>query len=239
MVSIRCRWWRCCSSSKKRMACGSLKVKSPKPPSKTPAPWPPSSSACSMSARLLHNGCDVLMLGFDYELRRKGFAGYSCQIVLELSAEIDPVRLEKRLAELARRNPILNSRPGRTWNLRPCWKPTCNLPRVRIHTDTPGLTQKLFNEPLPIHRGELVRFDVIGGRTVVFTWAHTLMDAKSAEYFLALAGDETLTEPEQALDWYAQRATAAGGLRARFRQAWPALERLEKFKQELPASLAV
>ena len=177
------------------------------------------------------------MLGFDYELRRKGFAGYSCQIVLELSAEIDPVRLEKRLAELARRNPILNSRPGRTWNLRPCWKPTCNLPRVRIHTDTPGLTQKLFNEPLAIHRGELIRFDVIG-RTVIFTWAHTLMDAKSAEYFLALVGDETLTEPEPAPDWYAQRATAAGGLRARFRQAWPALERLEKFKQALPVSLA-
>ena len=53
-----------------------------------------------MSASLPHNGCDTLMLGFDYELRRRGFAGNSCQIVLELSAAVDPVRLEKRLAAL-------------------------------------------------------------------------------------------------------------------------------------------
>jgi hypothetical protein len=35
------------------------------------------------------------MLGFDYELRRRGFAGNSCQIVLELSTGVDPARLEK------------------------------------------------------------------------------------------------------------------------------------------------
>ena len=164
-----------------------------------------------MSARLLFNGGDVLMLGFDHELRRRGFAGYSCQIVLELAAPIDPARLEKRLADLARQHPILTARPGRTWQLRPCWKPTGNLPRVRVHAGSPGLAQKLFNDPLALHRGELVRFDVIEGRTVIFTWSHAMMDAKSAEYFLALVGDETLAGPEPAADWYAQRATAAGG----------------------------
>ena len=77
-----------------------------------------------MSASFCHNGCDTLMLGFDYELRRRGFAGNSCQIVLELSTPIDPARLEKRLAELARQHPILCSRPARGLNFKPRWKPT-------------------------------------------------------------------------------------------------------------------
>jgi hypothetical protein len=82
-----------------------------------------------MSASFDHNGCDTLMLGFDYELRRRGFAGNSCQIVLELSTAIDPGRLEKRLAELARQHPILCARPTRGLNLKPRWKPTRAMPR--------------------------------------------------------------------------------------------------------------
>jgi hypothetical protein len=85
------------------------------------------------------------MLGFDYELRRHGFAGNSCQIVLELSTAIDPRRLENRLAELTRHYPILCSRPGRGLNLKPRWKPTRAMPLVRVHDDTPNLRQKLFN----------------------------------------------------------------------------------------------
>src|SRR5438045_4676333 len=106
------------------------------------APSPPSSPACSMSARLRHNGCDTLMLGFDHDLRRLGFAGNSCQIVLELSTAIDPAGLEKRVAELARQNPILSSRPARGWT--PQWKPTDALPRVRVHKETDNLPQNLF-----------------------------------------------------------------------------------------------
>src|ERR1700733_14730518 len=107
-----------------------------------------------MSASLGHNGCDTLMLGFDYELRRRGFAGNSCQIVLELSTAIDPRRLEKRLAELVRLHPILTSRPARGLNLKPRWKTTGAAPLVRVHADTADLRQDLFNEPLDIHRGE-------------------------------------------------------------------------------------
>ena len=55
-----------------------------------------------MSTIFGHNGCDTLMLGFDYELRRRGFAGNSCQIVLELSTPIDPERLSRRLRRAAR-----------------------------------------------------------------------------------------------------------------------------------------
>lgn len=188
-----------------------------------------------MSASLRHNGCDTLMLGFDYELRRRGFAGNSCQIVLELAAPIDPARLEQRLAALTRQHPILSARPAR--GLMPRWKPTSAMPRVRVHAKAANLPQQLFNEPLDIHRGELIRFDVIEC-TVIFTWAHALMDAKSAEYFLALVGDDNLPAPEPGEDWYAQRGTRAGGLRARGRQAWRELDRLEKFKTALPVSLA-
>ena len=64
------------------------------------------------------------------------------------------------------------------------------------------------------------------------------MDAKSAEYFLALVGGDHLSCPETDQDWYAQRARRAGGLRARGRQAWRELERLDQFRGALPVSLA-
>jgi hypothetical protein len=190
-----------------------------------------------MSTSFGHNGCDTLMLGFDYELRRRGFAGNSCQIVLELSTAIDPGRLEKRLAELAREHPILYSRPARGLNLKPCWKPTRATPVVRVHTDGPDLRLELFNEPLDIHRGELFRFD-LSGRMLTLTWAHALMDAKSAEYFLALAGGDNTPELNLTEDWYTKRAALASGWRARGRQAWRELDRLDQFRNALPVSLA-
>ena len=177
------------------------------------------------------------MLGFDYELRRQGFAGNSCQIVLELSTAIDPQRLENRLRELARQHPILCSRPGRGLNLQPRWKPTRQLPLVRVHPGGGDLRQALFNEPLAIRQGQLTRFDLCG-RQLIFTWAHALMDAKSAEYFLAWTGGEDLPDPKAAEDWYARRANLFPGWRARGRQAWRELDRLDGFLAALPVSLA-
>lgn len=177
------------------------------------------------------------MLGFDYELRKRGFAGNSCTIVMELSSLIEPAALEKRIAELVQQFPVLSSRPGRGLNLKPVWKSTRTKLRVRIHANSPDLAQKLFNEPLSIHRGELIRFD-LAGRTLFFTWTHALMDAKSAEYFLALVGDEKTSIPESGEDWYAQRATPAGGWRARGKQAWRELRRLDEFQKALPVSLS-
>jgi hypothetical protein len=188
-----------------------------------------------MSASLRHNGCDTLMLGFDHELRRLGFAGNSCQIILKLSTAIDPAALEKRISELVRQNPILTSRPARGWT--PQWKPTRTMPLVRVHKETGSLAENLFNEPLDIRRGELIRFDLAGNK-LIFTWSHALMDAKSAEYFLALAGNRTLPLPEPGEDWYARRGTRVGNLRARFRKAWQSLERLDKFSAALPVSPA-
>jgi diacylglycerol O-acyltransferase / wax synthase len=176
------------------------------------------------------------MLGFDYELRRLGLAGNSCQIILELSTKVDPVRLEARLAALNREHPILRSRPARG-GLNPRWKPTNAVSCVRVHERDDDLLQRLFNEPLDIQRGELIRFDVFES-TLIFTWSHALMDAKSAEYFLALVGSEQVGYPEPKEDWYAQRALRAGTLRARGRQAWRELERLDEFRAALPVSLA-
>jgi hypothetical protein len=175
------------------------------------------------------------MLGFDYELRRRGFAGNSCQIVLELSANIDPASLERRLAALAQQYPILRSRPAR--GLTPYWKPTRALPRVRVQANANRLRQQLFNEPLDIRRGELIRFDLIE-RTLIFTWAHALMDASSAVYFLALVGSDREPPLEPGEDWYARRAALAGNLRARGRQAWRSIDRLDQFERALPVSLA-
>jgi hypothetical protein len=188
-----------------------------------------------MSACLRHNGCDTLMLGFDHDLRRLGFAGNSCQIILELSAAVDPKVVEKRVTELVRQNPILTSRPARVWT--PQWKPTRTIPQIRVHLETEALAQNLLNEPLEIRRGELIRFDLAGNK-LIFTWSHALMDAKSAEYFLACIGNENLTVPEPGDDWYAQRGNRAGNLRARFRKAWQSLERLETFTPAAPVSLA-
>lgn len=152
------------------------------------------------------NGCDYLMLGFDHELRRHGYAGNSCQIELELDAAIAPEALRHRIATLVNRHPILRARPG-GW-LMPKWKllpgesfvaSATSVPSVRSHRDQAGLREKLSDEPLNPRRGELFRFDLVereGGRmNVIFTWAHTLMDANSAEHFVALVGREELPLP--------------------------------------------
>lgn len=141
------------------------------------------------------NGSDYLMLGFDYELRRQGYAGNSCQIILELDRPIAANALRQRLSVLAQRHPILASRPVGWFS--PKWKSVASVPfvpSVRAHSTAP----KELNEPLALDRGELFRFDLIqrGSTTdVVFTWTHALMDAPSAEHFLAVVGREDLPLP--------------------------------------------
>jgi len=146
------------------------------------------------------NGSDQLMRGFDYESRRHGFAGNQCQIILELAGEISPEALQNRLAALQKELPMLNARVSRLFRSK--WKiPGCvtNKILVRIHRAEPGLRQKLFNEPLRTKRGELMRFDLIERSSaltdLIFTWAHTLMDATAAEHFLTAVSDEKIILP--------------------------------------------
>lgn len=141
------------------------------------------------------NGSDYLMLGFDYELRRQGYPGNSCQIILELDRAISPDALRHRLAALMERYPILASRPAGWFS--PKWKSVSSVPfvpSVRVHSAAP----KILDEPLAVSRGELFRFDLIqrvSAMDVVFTWTHALMDAPSAEHFLAVVGREDLAPP--------------------------------------------
>jgi hypothetical protein len=187
------------------------------------------------------NGGDYLMLGFDYELRRHGFAGNSCQIVLELNSAISPGALKKRLADLINRHPILHARPGGLFL--PKWKAaghTVVEPQVRVHRDAPDLHQQIADEPLVIKRGELLRFDLIernaGSMEVVFTWAHTLMDANSAEHFLAVVGCENVPLP-------ATQPTltprAKQPLKERFKLAWKNIHQLDEFCKAAPRSVGL
>jgi len=152
-----------------------------------------------MHVDLKLNGSDYLMLGFDHELRRLGYAGNSCQIELELASVISQDALKRRLELLVNRHPIINARPAGIFQ--PRWKTSSYgpLPHVRVHREQPGLREKLCDDRLEAHRGEMIRFDLIerdGGRmNVVFTWAHKLMDANSAEHFLAVVGREDVPLP--------------------------------------------
>src|SRR6266850_404550 len=123
--------------------------------------WPRRFHACFMSGNPHLNGSDYLMLGFDYELRRRGFAGYSCQIVLELKSSISAVKLQERLRTLTLENPMLNASPRGLFL--PKWKlpRRPQEPRVRVHRDEPGRCKAIVNEPLAARNGELTRFDLI------------------------------------------------------------------------------
>ena len=108
------------------------------------------------------NGSDQLMRGFDFELRRRGFAGNHCQIALGLAANISPEILKRRLAALQKEFPMMNARVGGLF--RPRWKmpsATDQSVLVQVHSDVPGLRQKLFNQPLRQRRRELMRFDLV------------------------------------------------------------------------------
>jgi hypothetical protein len=192
-----------------------------------------------MRANWYLNGCDYLMLSFDYELRRHGFAGNSCQIVLELGSPVAPERLEHRLEAMREQFPILHARPAGL--LLPEWKAmrgSQKVKQVRVHRDTPALAQSLFNQPLDTARGELVRFDLVerqdAGMELIFTWAHALMDAPAAEHFLALVGNESLPLPPFAPT---PPPRAHVQLRDRFRLAWRNLYQLDQFCKAAPRGL--
>jgi hypothetical protein len=193
--------------------------------------------ACFMSGNPHLNGTDYLMLGFDHELRRRGFAGYSCQIVLELKSAISPARLQERLQIVTAEYPIVNARPGGLFL--PRWKipGRPQEPRLRIHRDESRRCEAIVNKPLAARDGELTRFDLIerdGGKMrLVFTWAHALMDAVAAENFLAIVG-----HPEMALP--SDRPPAPGrpksSLPARFKLARKNIYQLDKFCEAPPRS---
>lgn len=193
-----------------------------------------------MPADLSLNGADYLMLGFDHELRRQGYAGNSCQIVLTLDRPLDAAALPARLKLLAQRHPILCARPGGWFKTR--WTPLDNglLARaVRVHAAQPDLIEKLSDEPLRLRDGELFRFDLIatseGRMEVVFTWTHALMDALSAEHFLAVVGNETVPLPALT----PPRARRRPPLKERLLLARQNVQQLTEFCKAAPRTVGV
>jgi hypothetical protein len=170
-------------------------------------------------------------------LRRRGFAGYSCQIVLELESAIFAPMLQERLRNVTVENPMLNASPGGIFL--PQWKlpRRPQEPRVRVHRDEPGRCGAIVNEPLATRNGELTRFDLIerpdGKMTLVFTWAHALMDAVAAEHFLATVG-----HPETAAPAAKQMPSCRTkmSLSVRFKLARKNLYQLDKFCEAPPRS---
>lgn len=192
-----------------------------------------------MSDNLRLNGCDYLMLGFDHELRRHGFAGNSCQMVLELSSAISPDDLRRRLRLLLEHYPILNARPDGLFI--PKWKlprRTVAEPLVRVHRDEPDVLQRIINEPLDVSAGELIRFDLIEladkGMQVVFNWAHALMDAPAAEHFLAVVGREDLPLPAARPIAHRHKRLS---LMERCRMGWKTLHEIDRYCEAPPRSL--
>ncbi|MCW5555627.1 MAG: hypothetical protein KIS67_26140 [Verrucomicrobiae bacterium] len=194
-----------------------------------------------MSGKFPFNGSDYLMLGFDYELRRQGYAGNSCQIILELASVLPLARLQERLDDLSQRYPVLCARPGGWFSRR--WQlpgKRVSSPRVRVHPAEAAPSQRWFNEPLATRQGELLRFDLVesgqGKMTLIFTWAHALMDAPGAEQFLVAlgSGENTLLE---------MPATLSAGdklrLAERFKLGWKNLHQLDHFCQAAPRSLGL
>jgi hypothetical protein len=145
------------------------------------------------------NGADYLMRGFDWELRQHGYAGNSCQILLDLDGAISPDALRQRLEVVAANNPMLGALAKGVcrshWQIPPKAAP----PKVRVHRETAEIMQQLVNDPVDVEAGELTRFDLVEGADgktkVVFTWAHVLMDAHSAEHFVAVCGRDEMALP--------------------------------------------
>lgn len=192
-----------------------------------------------MSADRSLNGCDYLMLGFDHELRKRGFAGNSCHIVLELDSAISPEALQGRLRRLSESYPILGARPGGL--IFPKWelpRRALHPPAVRIHGDEPARLEQIINEPLNARRGQLMRFDLIeaanGRMKLVFSWAHALMDAPAAEHFLALVGNEELPMPAGSP---AMQEPSGLSFARRAKMAWKPLHQLDRYCEAAPRSL--
>ena len=193
-----------------------------------------------MHSDLQLNGPDYLMLGFDHELRRHGFAGNTCQIVLKLNGRITADALKQRLARLTNQHPILNARSG-GW-FWPEWKLPARpaVPQIRVHHAATITNRQLLNEPLDLRRGELMRFDLCdhgdSGQTLTFTWLHALMDAPGAEFFLALVGHENLEFPSAPP---AAKPAAKPPLGQRLQLAWKYLHHLDRLCKVPPQPMPV
>ncbi len=198
------------------------------------------------------NGADCMMLAFDHQMRRLGFAGNQAQIVLGLSGRLAGSELESRLHAIRARFPMLAARIKR--GLRP-WDPCWHLPSVdkpaypRVRSHEPGdehdlhcIRTDILNHPLDTRGGELVRFDLVhtkaGDTEVIMTWSHMLMDVSGAQYLLGIIGKSV-----QGADQYTQAELLSGSYTkrlpagAKLPQAGKSFARVDELAACPPVSL--
>ncbi len=192
-----------------------------------------------MRAEPTLNGSDYLMLGFDHELRKQGFAGNNCHVVLDFASTLSADVLRRRLDLFAERYPILGARCGGL--ISPRWKmpgSRADTPSVTVFHDGPELLAGRINTPLDTRHGELLRFDLFEGDAgrarLLFTWHKPLMDAPSAEYLLAVVGREELPFPNA--DW-TPPARPKLPLKERGKVAWKSIHQLDEMCKAAPRSL--
>ncbi|MFO7860280.1 MAG: hypothetical protein R6U41_03545 [Desulfosalsimonas sp.] len=193
-----------------------------------------------------------MMLAFDHQMRRLGFAGNQAQIVLGLSGRLSGSELEARLHIIRGRFPILAARVKRglcPWN--PCWHlPSADkqaYPRVFCHEpgeedDLHRTKADILNHRLDTRGGELVRFDLVhtkaGDTDLVMTWSHMLMDVNGAQYLLGIIGKsvqcgDKYTQADLLSGSYTERLPAG----AKLPQAGKSFARVDELAACPPVSL--
>ncbi|MFW6011963.1 MAG: hypothetical protein ACOC8R_02650 [Desulfosalsimonas sp.] len=199
------------------------------------------------------NGADSMMLAFDHQMRRLGFAGNQAQIMLELSGRLSESDLENRLHEIRARFSILSAKIKRKIApVRPCWLlpyggKTAH-PRVRSHKagdekELHRIRCNILNHPFDIAGGELVRIDLVHkqGRDteLIMTWSHILMDVTGAQYLLGIIGQSIPAENNK----YTQAELLSGGYTERlvkgvkWQQTKKFFQRVDELAEHPPVSL--
>ncbi len=210
--------------------------------------------------RLALNGVDCLMLAFDHQLKKNGFAGNLAQIILGIDNRIDITDFRRRLDRISSGFPLIRAAlKSRPWKGKPFWViPLAGVsafPEVLSHSlsEPPGspghaaLRRRLLNTPLRIRKGEWIRFDLITfddqTMEIIMTWHHILMDARGAEYFLHLIGGPDDSRPlsmEEAADGALipfQKRMASTDMKEKWRLAERAFQRIDRMALLRPVSL--
>ena len=185
-------------------------------PAVNPKPDPVTNAVAqtaSMTAafrRLPLRDCDFFVVAFDQMIRDSGGNGHTAHSFLELEACPDVVALQRVIASLPEKYPLLNARLTREWFLAlPSWEPAERVKPIEFRLwsqeGSPGklhaqgacsfselqkLLEDFTNSPLRRDADGWLnaRFDLVekcdGTFVFVFSWSHIIMDGVGAEHFL-------------------------------------------------------
>lgn len=201
-----------------------------------------------MNPRLPMNATDYLMSVFDWHLRKEGFAGNLSHLIFDVPAPPDRALMQARLSAAA--CPMLSARQKRQFfSRRPYWQlpgPAAVVPpevkwlRAGDGRTVESLREDALNDALDSRGGKRVRFTVIEapGRTeVVLTWTHSLMDARGAEAFLSMIGNETPPDAWQPEALHTRRVHASDGTWPDMKASWKVLRWFDRIGKPPPLSL--